>query len=98
MISSIQAVCWRCEYQATVGIGQDDNATVPVRWAPANCPACGLVSVNVADLASGKEPRCHECGAEVNLYSQSGVMPQPRDRQPCPGCGGLTLAFSPVED
>ena len=97
MISHLRGVCWRCEYQATVGIGQDGNATVPVHWAPANCLSCGLVSVNVADLTRGEEPRCHECGSEVTLYSRSGVMPEPQDRQPCPGCGELTLAFSPVE-
>ena len=96
MISLILGTCWRCEYQATVGIGWDDNATVPVHWAPANCPSCGLVSVNVAGR-DGEPPVCHECGAAVELYSRSGVMPEPRDRQPCPGCDELTLAFSPVE-
>ena len=97
MISSIQGTCWRCEYQAKVGISWDDNATVSVHWAPANCPACGLVSVNVADLSSGNAQCCHECGAAVELYSRAGVMPEPRDRQPCPGCGDSTLAFSPVD-
>ena len=97
MISLILGTCWRCEYQATVGIGWDDSATVPVEWAPANCPSCGLVSVNVVNQNPGKEARCHECRSAVELYSRSGVMPEPRDRQPCPGCGESTLAFSPVE-
>lgn len=97
VISLLLGTCWRREYQATVRIGEDDGTTVPVDWAPANCPSCGLVSVNVADLSSGNAQCCHECGTEVNLYSQSGVMPEPRDRRPCPGCGELTRAFSPVE-
>ena len=97
MISLLLGTWWRCEYQAKVGVGWDDNATVSVHWAPANCPSCGLVSVNVADLRPGKEARCHECDATVELYSQSGVMPEPRERQACPGCGELTLAFSPLE-
>ena len=96
MISLLRGTCWRCEYQVTVGIGREEETALPVHWAPANCPACGLVSVNVAS-PDPEPPICHECGAEVNLYSQSGVMPEPRDRQPCPGCGELTLAFSPVE-
>lgn len=53
MISLLLGTCWRCEYQAKVGVGRDDSATVPVHWAPANCPSCGLVSVNVADLTPG---------------------------------------------
>ena len=97
MISLLLGTCWRCEYQAKVDVGRDDNATVPVHWAPANCPSCGLVSVNVADLTPGMEARCHECDAAVKLYSRRGAPPEPRDRQSCPGCGELTLAFSPVE-
>lgn len=97
MISLLRGVCWRCEYQAKDGVGWDDNATVPVHWAPAKCPSCGLVSVNVADLTPGKEARCHECDAAVELYSRLGTLPEPRDRQACPGCGELTLAFSPLE-
>ncbi len=97
MISLLRGVCWRCEYQATVGIGRDEEATVPVHWAPANCPSCGLVSVNVADLTPDMRARCHECDAAVELYSRIGALPEPRDRQPCPGCGELTLAFSPAE-
>ena len=97
MISLLLGTCWRCEYQAKVAVGCDDNATVPVHWVPANCPSCGLVSVNVADLSPGKEARCHECDAAVDFYSRRGALPEPRDRQPCPSCGELTLAFSPVE-
>ena len=97
VISLLRGVYWRCEYQATVGIGWDDNATVPIHWAPANCPACGLVSVNVVDLAPGMKTRCHECDAAVQLYSRQGAPPEPPDRQECPGCGELTLAFSPAE-
>ena len=81
MISLILGTCWRCEYQATVGIGREDGTRLPVEWAAANRSACGLVSVNVAGL--GGEPLvCHECGADVELFSRSGVMPEPRDRQP----------------
>ena len=97
LISLLLGACWRCEYQAKVGVGGDDNTTVPVHWAPANCPACGLVSVNVADQDPGKETRCHECDAAVELYNRVGALPEPRDRQPCPSCGELTLAFSPVD-
>ena len=46
MISLIRGTCWRCEYQAVVGIGREDE-TSPIEWVPANCAACGLVSVNV---------------------------------------------------
>ena len=97
MITLLLGTCWRCEYQAKVGVGWDDDATVPVHWVPANCPSCGLVSVNVAELSPDKEVLCHECDAAVELYSRLGVVPEPRDRQPCPSCGKLTLAFSPVE-
>ena len=97
MISLVRGTCWRCEYQATVGVGWDDNATVPVHWVPANCPSCRLVSVNVADLSPGQAARCHECDAAVELYNLLGALPEPRDRQPCPACRELTLAFSPVE-
>ena len=97
MISLLLGTCWRCEYQAKVGVGWDNNATVAIDWAPANCPSCGLVSVNVADLSPGTEAHCHECDAAVELYNQIGALREPRDRQPCPGCGGQTLAFSPLE-
>ncbi len=80
MISHLRGTCWRCEYQATVGIGWDDNATVPVHWVPANCPSCRLVSVNIADLSLGEEARCHECDAAVALYGRLGALPEPRDR------------------
>ena len=96
MISLLRGTCWRCEYQATIGIGRDDGATVPVDWASANCPTCGMVSVNVADVGSGDEARCHECGAIVELYSRSGVMPEPAEGRRCPECDGPTLAFSPA--
>ena len=96
MISLIRGTCWRCEYQATVGIGPEDGTRLAVEWAPANCPACGLVSVSVAGL-DGKPPVCHECGAMVELYSPSGGMPDPRQGRVCPECGERTLAFSPAE-
>ena len=94
MITLLRGTCWRCEYQAVVGIGRE-NESSPVEWAPANCPACGLVSVNVADR--GGDSVCHECGAMVELYSRSGVMPEPRHGRSCPECGERTLAFSPAE-
>ncbi len=97
MISLLLGACWRCEYQAKVAAGWDDGATVPVYWAPANCPACGLVSVNVAELSRDKEVLCHECDAAVELYSRLGVMPEPRNGRSCPECGKRTLTFSPVE-
>ncbi len=97
MISLILGTCWRCECQATIGVGWDDNATVHVHWVPANCPACGLVAVNIADLSPGKEARCHECDAAVELYGRLGVMPEPRHGRSCPECGKRTLTFSPVE-
>ncbi len=84
MISLLRGTCWRCEYQATVGVGWDDNATVPVHWAPANCPACGLVSVNVADLTPGMETRCHECDAAVELYGRQGAPPKRESASPAP--------------
>lgn len=95
MITLLLGTCWRCEYQAKVGVGWDDTATVPVHWAPANCPSCGLVSVNVAHPDG--EARCHECDAEVELYDQQGLEPESRDRQECPNCGELALKFSPAE-
>ena len=96
MISLLLGACWRCEYQRKIGVGWDDNATVAVHWVPANCPSCGLVSVNVAGL-DGESPVCHECRAVVELYSRSGVMLEPRRGRPCPECGERTLAFSPAE-
>lgn len=42
-----------------VGIGRDEGATVPVHWAPTNCPACGLVSVSVYSYGHDTGPRCH---------------------------------------
>ena len=95
MITLLLGTCWRYEYQAKIGVGWDDSATAPIHWAPANCAACGLVSVNVAGLDS--EPVCHECGAAVEFYSRSGVMPEPRQGRSCPECGEHTLAFSPAE-
>ncbi len=97
MISHLRDTCWRCEYQAKVGVGWDDNATVPVHWVPANCPACGLVSVNVEAQSPGKEARCHECDAEVKLYDGRGSTPESWDRQECPNCGELVLKFSRAE-
>ena len=97
MICLIRGTCWRCEYQATIGIGREDQTRLPVEWTPANCSVCGLVSVNVAGL-DGEPPVCHECGAVVELYSRSGVMPEPRQGRSCPECGEGTLAFSRVED
>ena len=96
MIALLLGTCWRCEYQAKIGVGWDDSVTAPIHWAPANCAADGLVSVNVAGMHA-ESPVCHQCGAVVELYSRSGMIPEPRDRQPCPSCGELTLAFSPVE-
>ena len=96
MISLIRGTCWRCEYQATVGIGREEGTRLPVEWAPANCPACGLVSVIVAGQ-DGERPSCHECGAEVELYNRSGLMPEPRHGRACPECSEQTFAFSPSE-
>ncbi|MEX1253102.1 MAG: hypothetical protein WEE64_02050 [Dehalococcoidia bacterium] len=56
MIQLLRARCRACDYEATVGVGEDDGATAFVVWAPALCPACGIVSVNVAGEG---EPRCH---------------------------------------
>ena len=95
MITILLGTCWRCEYQAKIGVGWDDSATAPIHWAPANCPACGLISGNVADLDG--ELVCHECGAVVDLYSRSGVMPEPRHGLSCPECGEDTFGFSPAE-
>ena len=96
MISLLRGTCWRCEYQATVGIGREDGSSKSVEWAPANCPACGLVSVSIAGLEDDR-PVCHECGAAVELYTRSGVMPEPRQGRSCPECGERTFAFSPAE-
>ena len=96
MIALIRGTCWRCEYQATVGIGREDGTRLPVEWAPASCHVCGLVSVNVAGM-DGEPPVCHECGAAGGLYSRSGVMPEPRQGRLCPECGDRTFAFSPAE-
>ena len=95
VISLLRGACWRCEYQAVVGVGKEDGTNNPVVWTPADCPACGLISVNVADLDG--ELVCHECGAVVELYSRSGVMPEPRHGLSCPECGERNFAFSPVE-
>ena len=59
MISLLRGTCWRCEYQAVVGIGREAASTSSVEWAPANCANCGLVSVNVVTLDS-KRPACHD--------------------------------------
>ena len=93
MISLVRGTCWRCEYQAVVGIGGEDGLLVEL--APASCPAGGLVSVNVAGTDS--EPVCHECGAAVELYSSSGVMPEPSQGRSCLECGERTFAFSPAD-
>ena len=42
MICLIRGTCWRCEYQATIGIGREDQTRLPVEWTPANCSVCGL--------------------------------------------------------
>ncbi|MCI0856063.1 MAG: hypothetical protein J4N98_05190 [Chloroflexi bacterium] len=78
-----------------MGIGRENGPSSPVEWVPANCPACGLISVNVADLDG--ELVYHEYGAVVELYSRSGVMPEPRHGLSCPECGERNFAFSPVE-
>ncbi len=67
LISLLLGTCWRCEYQAKVGVGWDDNATVPVHWTTSNCPSCGLVPVNVAELTPSMEARCHECDTAVEF-------------------------------
>ena len=95
IISLLRGTCWRCEYQATIGIGREDGSRFHVEWVAANCPAGGLVSVNVAGL-DGRRPICHECAALVELYNQTGVMPEPCHGRLCPECGQRTLAFSPA--
>ena len=97
MISLLRGVCRKCEYQATVGIGRDENATTATHWAPANCPACGLVSVNVYSYGPDTEPMCHECGEQVEFYVDWGMVPEPAEGRACPGCGEQTLAFSLAE-
>jgi hypothetical protein len=96
MITLLLGTCWRCEYQAKIGVGWDDSATASIHWAPANCTACGLVSVNVAGMHA-ESPVCHECGAVVDLYGRSRVMPEPRQGRSCPECNESTFAFSPAE-
>ena len=93
MIQPLHARCRACEYEATVGVGKDEGATVPVVWAPALCPACSVVSVNVAGAS---DRRCHECGEGVTLYSETGALPGAPEGWPCPECREPALAFSPA--
>ncbi len=97
MISLVRGTCRRCEYQATVGVGRDEEATAPLHWAPANCPACGLVAVNIYSYGLDSEPRCHECDERVDFYVDWGMLPEPPDGWPCPECGERALAFSHIE-
>lgn len=69
--------CEGCDYEAVVGIGRDEGATAPVHWAPANCPACGLVSVNIYSYGPGTEPTCHECDERVEFCVDWGMLPKP---------------------
>ena len=94
MVSLLRGSCLQCDYSATVGIGRDEDATVPVHWAPANCPACGLVSVNVYSYGPDSDARFHECDELVEFYVDWGMMPQPPEGWPCPGCGTPALGFS----
>ena len=95
MIALLLGRCRACAYEATVGIGEDEEATVAVIWAPALCPACGLVSVNVADAT--KPPRCHECSEAVQVYGEPGALPEPQEGWPCPQCREPALAFRLAE-
>ena len=60
------------------------------------CTTSDGVRIAYATVGEGPPLLWAYSGAQVTLYSRSGVMPEPRDRQPCPSCGELTLAFSPV--
>jgi hypothetical protein len=43
VIQLLHARCRACEYDVTVGVGEDDGATAFVVWAPALCrPAASL--------------------------------------------------------
>ena len=94
-VSLVHAACRGCGFAATIGIGRDERASVPVHWAPARCPACGLVSVNIYSYGFDTEPACRECGAKrVELYVDWGKIPQPPDQQPCPECQALKFSFT----
>jgi hypothetical protein len=97
MIRLVRGACSRCAYQATVGIGRDEGATVPVHWAPANCPACGLVSVNIYSYGPDSDPCCHECDERVDFYVDWGMVPKPPEGWACPKCGELALGFRPAD-
>ncbi len=97
MVELLRGACAQCSFEATAGIGRDEGATKPVHWAPAQCPACGLVTVNVYSYGPGTEPRCHGCDEPVEFYVDWGMVPQPAEGWPCPGCGQRTLNFSPLE-
>ena len=97
MIELLHGACARCSFEATVGIGRDEEATVAVHWAPANCPACGLVSVNIYSYGPDSAPRCRECDELVEFYVDWGIVPKPPSGWPCPGCGEYTLAFAVVD-
>ena len=94
MISLLRGTCRACDYEATVGIGRDEAASTPTHWAPTNCPACGLVSVNIYSYGHDTPARCHECGERVEFYVEWGMVPEPAEGWPCPGCGERTLGFS----
>lgn len=77
MITLLQGSCTSCSYEATVGIGRDEESTEAVHWALARCAACGLVAVNVYGYGLDTTPTCHECGLEVDYYVDWGIMPDP---------------------
>lgn len=93
MISLLRGTCGLCDYEASVGIGRDGDATAPVHWAPANCPSCGLVSVNVYSYGFDTEPHCHECDELVEFYVDWGMVPEPPNGWRCPACGQPALEF-----
>lgn len=92
MVQLFEGRCRACDYSATVGVGAVPDATVPVDWAPANCPKCGLVSVNRLG-----EPRCHECGANVTLYPEAGGITASPEGWSCPQCSEHAFTFNIVD-
>jgi DNA-directed RNA polymerase subunit RPC12/RpoP len=91
MVQLLKGRCRAGDYSATVGVGPVPDAMVPVDWAPASCPNCGLVSAN-----RFSEPRCHECGAEVTAYPDPREIIASPEGWACPECGEHALSFGAV--
>ena len=80
-------------------------ATVAFAALPAQL---GLDGARPEGVSAGSPiPGAVNCDGTVNAIDAAlvlqfsagllGALPEPRDRQPCPACRELTLAFSPVE-